>query len=285
MLRRIKRTMQIGQLIAGVAGLTFGLLVDLLSGWLQSSQGSQLVPVVIAVFVVALLISIWLWWTKPERIGLAVEHVRTLRNDREKKQNAKQGLVAFVSLYNPSGDSKAQELSIPERQELAQVGQYARLDLLNSNLAPLIDAVVTHASRLEHCWLIGTTSSTSDKAGSFVYIPAIVQYLKQECGVNCEFHYEGYSIPVDDDVSVFERTLELVGQVFEEAGTDKKIAGANMVADFTGGFRSMPLGMILACLDKDRDIQMIGTHYDEYGKWTNNRFPIIFGFEPVFRPK
>jgi hypothetical protein len=41
--------------------------------------------------------------------------------------------------------------------------------------------------------------------------------------------------------------------------------------------------MILACLDSDRDIQMIGTHYDAEGRPTGTLFPIVFKFQAVVR--
>ena len=283
MLRRIKRTMQIGQLVAGIAGLTFGLLIDFFSDWLED-QGSMYKPIVLIVFVVALLITIWLWSRRQDRIGLDIGMVKTLRSQQEKEHHARRGLIAFVSLYTPPKGSEAAALSPDERHKRAQNGEYAFLDLPKSNLAPVIDAITTHASRLEHCWLVGTTSRESKRAGSCVYIPALSRYLEEIRHVGCQFHFEEYCIPLDDDALVFDKTVELIQRIFREVDS-LEIEPGDVIADFTSGFRSLTLGMILASLDRDRDIQLIGTHYDANGRWTDERFPIIFRFEPVLRSK
>jgi hypothetical protein len=58
------------------------------------------------------------------------------------------------------------------------------------------------------------------------------------------------------------------------------IPAKEMVANIITGVRSMTLGMVLTSLDGDRDIEFIGTHYDEFGNPTGDLLPITFSFEP-----
>jgi hypothetical protein len=282
MWRRLKRAMQIRQLAAGAAGLTLGLLLDFVSDWLKGA-GAGFMLLVFALFLAALSVSVWLWWRDPGRVGLDLEPVKTLRSDAEKRQHARRGLVAFVSLYRPGPGSAAARLTPQDWRSAAEANDYARLDLANSNLATAIEAVTSHASRLEHCWLIGTIAADADIPGSQIYIPALIQYLRREKGLTCQFHHGlDLALSLDDDALVFDKTLDLIRAIFAQAGA-LELKAPDLIADFTGGIRSMTLGMILACLDGDRDIEMIGTRYSSEGAWVGPPFPIIFGFEPTLR--
>ena len=140
--------MQIRQLAAGVAGLTLGLLLDFASDWLKGA-GATFMILIFALFAVALVTSTWLWWRDPGRVGLNLEPVKTLRSDAEKRQYARRGLVAFVSLFRPAPGSAAARLAPEDWQAAARAEDYARLDLPNSNLGTTIEAVASHASRIE----------------------------------------------------------------------------------------------------------------------------------------
>ena len=282
MWQRLRQAMQLRQLTAGVAGLTLGLLLNFVSDWLTGS-GTWLVPMVAIVFFGAILVSVWLWWRDPGRVGLNLQFVKTLRTESEKRQHARRGLIAFVSLYRPTRESTAAKRSPDEWQTAAKERDYELLDLPSSNLATTIEAITTHASRLEHCWLVGTTATNPEIPGSHIYIPALVEYLRRERNVKCEFHYgTEFNLSLDDDALVFDKTLDLLRRIFRQAES-MGLSAPDMIADFTSGIRSMTLGMILACLDGDRDIEMMGIHYNPEGKWTGSLFPIIFSFEPVLQ--
>lgn len=286
MWQRLRRAMQLRQLSAGLTGLTLGLLLNVASDWL-SGPGAALIPFIVIVFGGTLLVGIWLWWRNPSRVGLDIRPVQTLRTESERHQHARRGLIAFVSLYRPGRDSQASQK--PEGWAAAAAQKdYQALDLPHSNLATTIEAITSHASRLEHCWLIGTTAADPSIPGSSIYIPALVEYFRHERGLKCAFHYgpeSGCDLSLDDDALVFTKTLSLIRNIFVQAEKDGGINlhAEEMIADFTSGIRSMTLGMLLACLDGDRDIQMIGTHYDAAGHWEGPLFPILFSFEPVLQ--
>ncbi len=284
MWQRLRQAVRFRQLIAGATGLLFGILLNVLTNAL-SSLGALFVPVtaiILILFVVLLVVNVWLWLHQPGRVGLNLQPPKTLRTDAEKQREARQGLVTFVSLYRPLEGSAAKSLKVEEWQRAARENNYQALDFPHSNLGQTIEAIASHASRLKHCWLIGTTSADPDRPSSQLYIPALVAYLHGKRGIQCDFHHgPQYEITLDDDALVFTKTLELMRQVFAEA-QGHGLGSRDLIADFTSGIRSLSLGMILACLDGDRDIELIGSHYGSDGNLIGAPFPIVFRFEPVF---
>ena len=81
------------------------------------------------------------------------------------------------------------------------------------------------------------------------------------------------------------KTYDLVRRIYRQAAGEFGIAAKDIIADFTGCPRSMTLGLILACLSVDRNIQLMGTRYDAAGKPIGQLIPIIFSFEPVLQTK
>jgi len=219
-----------------------------------------------------------------------------MRNPPEIIRNARKGMIAFVSLYNPIKDStykdlsrKEQEKKMDEFRKAAKELDYSRLNFEQSNLEPLIKAIVTHRSKLQHCWLI----ATAGERGSQLYVPVLIKYLREQKGFaerngdfGCEFHFgDKYQISLDrvSETQVVDDTHKLVESIFTEAhGSTLQLADNEIIADITSGPRSMPLGMILACLDCQRDIQFTGTEYDPIVTPTGEPVPIIFNFEPQF---
>jgi len=188
--------------------------------------------------------------------------------------------VVFVSLYRPGHQNPAGNLSPAQWLAAAEKADYHTLHLEQSNLKPIIKSIDSHASRLEHCWLVSTIASQGEQVGSIAYLPALTAYLIQEKGIRCSYHSGSqYAISLDDDVLVATKTRDLLEAIFAEA--DKLgVPDEEVVADFTGGPRSKTLGTILACLDERRTIQFAGTHYDEQGQAVGELFPIIFDFAP-----
>jgi len=170
---------------------------------------------------------------------------------------------------------------VEERLAAVERLDFERLNVRESNLQPTLEAILSHAGRLEHCWLLATRGE--EVAGSLPYARLLAEYLSTSEGVRCQFHYgEEYTISLNDDALVLNKTYDQVRQVFREAA-QLDIPPREMVADITTGVRSMTLGMVLACLDRDQDIEFVGTHYDAQGRPVGNLFPIIFSFEPVMQ--
>jgi len=279
--RNLFRTVNPVRLTLGMASNFLALIINGVSNVLGSDW--RMLSVLVTVFLVLGMVGLLL--SPRSQVEARIE-ARTLRTDEEKKRYANRGLIAFISLYRPikksppAGDNEAAWLNA------ARAMDYHGLCLEQSNLATVINAAVGHSSRLEHCWLIGTVSSDPNQPGSSDYGPAVVEFLKKEKGLACKFHTgPEYAIPLDDDALVCTKTYDLVRRIYREAGRDFKIAPNEVIADFTGSFRSMTLGLILACLSVDKNIQLMGTRYDGAGHPVGPPVPIIFSYEPMLKPE
>lgn len=275
---RIRTFLQWQRLATGLAGLSFGLLISVFSNWL-SEQWAGLLPWVGLVAVLSGLVSGWLMLRRPPGIGVLIRSPQTIRSAQEAAQYGRRGFVGFVPLYTPQPGSAAAALSTEERLAAAEALDFERLQPELSNLRPTIEAILSHASRLEHCWLLATGGQ--DLPGSLPYAHFLAEYLHRRKGLKCKFHAgQAYTIWLDDDALVLSKTYDQVRAVLQQAAR-LKLAPNEVVADITTGVRSMTLGMVLACLDGDQDVEFVGTRYDAQGRPVGDLFPIIFSFEPT----
>ncbi len=236
--------------------------------------------------------------------------------DKRRTRYAKRALIVVVVLFRPQPDSPAAKLSPEDWLSLAQKLDYQSLHLDKSNLDLAIKAVQADATRLEHCWLLATASSGTPPApkapedtevgsgarmqfllrdvgalwrpGSYDYVPVLVEYLLKNnlVSANCEFHHgTDYNLSFDvDDVSVSEETRRVVDRIFEEAKR-LGLGARDMAADISSCPRNMVLGMVLACLDEERDVQFMGTNYDANGMPVGGLVPILYTFSPRMETK
>ena len=270
------------RLLAGLSGVCFGLVVTRITNFFAA------LPWWVA--AIAAIFALITWGLslavdqKPSDIDVVIHSPQTIRTHVDVLYYARAGFVGFVPLFNPKRESSAAQLSMDERLDAARNLDFERLHLEESNLEPTIKAIRTHAQEgtLKHCWLLATVGQNAP--GSLPYARLLAEYLSQE-GLGCEFHYgDRYTIPLDDDALVLSKTYDLVKRVLEEAN-QLKITARDLVADITTGFRSMTLGMVLACLSRERDIEFIGTRYNEAGMPDRGGLtPIIFSFEPDVKP-
>jgi hypothetical protein len=286
---QLGRFVRIQRLFSAIAGFSFGLLVAVLASWLYE-YGRMLLPWLALVTFLSGLVSLLVMLRQRPEIDVVMQTPLAIRWPAESQLYARRGFVGFVPLYTPKG-SEAAAASAPEDREKARLEReravetldFDHLDIEQSNLLPTIHAILDHKERLEHCWLISTVNKDPRTPGSLPYARLLAEYLRQRKGLRCEFHCDAqYAIALDDDSLVLRKAYDKVRQAFREAA-ELKIPPRDMVADITTGIRSMPFGMILACLHRDQDIEFVGTRYDDRGKTTGELCTIIFGFEPVVR--
>ena len=280
---QLKQFLRLQRIAVGLAGLSFGLLLSVFSNWL-SEQWINLLPVVMGVALISGVVSIFFFLRQPPlRIEVAIRAPRIIRSPEQARQYARRGFVGFVPIYTPRRDSPAGQISPEEMRQAVETLDFDRLQLEQSNLRPTIEAITSHASQLEHCWLLATQCQQA--AGSLPYAHLLAEYLRRSKGLKCKFHYgAAYVISLDDDALVLSQTYDQIQQVLRQAAR-LELAPRDLVADITTGFRSMTLGMILASLDRDQDVEFVGTRYDERGQPTAALFPIIFSFEPNLEAK
>jgi len=280
---RIREFLRLQRLAMALAGLSFGLILTIIENWL-SSQGLVPLPWVIAIAVISGGMSIILLLRKRIGIEVAIRSPLIIRTLAEAQQYARRGAIAFVPLYRPNRDTAAAKLSVAEWDRAVEALDFDRLQLEESNFYPTIKALTSHASKLEHCWLLATEGK-EDMRGSLPYAPVLAAYLREHKGLRCKFHFgAAYTIPLHDDALVISKTYDHVQRIFEQA-IRLKIAPQELVADITSGIRSMTLGMVLACLNGDQDVEFVGTRYDDQGWPVGDIFPIIYSFEPTLHEK
>ena len=261
-----------------LAAFIVGIVGNRISEYLAGPW--EIVLLIVAViFVVA---SVWMK-AREETITVSMSPPITLRLPVDKERYAKKGIIVFVSLYKPMGDkSTAKNLGVNGRCQAAKQNNYKLLDLPNSNLGSAITSIITHRSRLEHCWLIATETDKPE-ASSITYLPVLETYLEEVEHMACEFHQT--TIPFGDDAQVVSKSRDLVKDIFRQS-EEFNLAEQDIVADITGGTRSVILGMILACQDEKRDVQLVGTTYDGLGNPDyTHPFPMLFSFETKVEPR
>jgi len=233
-----------------------------------------------AVAVLLVLGILLFWWHYKYRPRYHMRADITIdRSEQEIAQNARRGLIALVSMYTPQHGSAAYPLSPEERNQALELRDYKKLDIRNSNLAPLLKAIESHQSQLQYCWLISTLSSQSHQ-GSDRSARLVEQYFKDQ-GLSCQFFHE--SIPQEDDALLLRKVKELVERLLQGAVQDYGLSEKEIICDCTGAIRAMQLGVVFACLDAERDVQLMGTHYDAAGRPRGELFRIRIHFEPDLR--
>jgi hypothetical protein len=274
---RIRKYLGFSQLVTSIASLLFGMTISIASNFL-SDQWSKFLPYFGGATLVALGLSFWVWLHKPAGMDILIRAPRTVTTEAEALRYARRGFISFVPLFTQHGPPS--ENLAPDERELAIKNlDFEKLHFEKSNLAPTIKAILTHASQLEHCWLLSTTSKNGP--GTQKTARLLAEYLKQNYKLSCQFHYgDDLCVTMDEDTEILQKTYDIVKEIFEKAERSLGILGKEMVVNITTGVRSMTLGMVLACLDGERDIEFIGTKYDDNtGKPTGDLLPITFSFE------
>lgn len=283
LLARLRRVLTPGRILSTIFTISFGgLLISVVSEILAEGNLRLVIGIVGGIALVTGVGAAILYLRHPSPVVIVAKAPILVRTRGEAKKRARRGFVGFIPFFSAQSP-EARNLSPEARQQAVKDLDYVTLRIEQSNMAPTIEAITTHASRLEHCWLIGTDSKKG--SGSVEFAELLVHYLKTEKGIACEFHCpeagddEPYTVNMDDDALVFSQTHDVVVDVLNEA-EQLGIETSDMVADITTGVRSMLLGMVFACLERDQDIELVGSQYtDTGGIEPNTLFPIIFDYE------
>lgn len=258
------------------------ILISVIAGILPNVIANVITASSIAVVLIssgfsltAMLILLWIRPVFRLRFGLQIP----LRTE-DYPRYARKGIIAFVPAHILHKVPSEEQKSRQEYLLAAEQGDYKSLDFERSSFQPLVQAIMIHRSSLEHCWLI----STGGQNGSRRYTDAFINFLRTEKGLqNCQFHDPNlYMIEPNDDEALIRKVRDMIDLIYRDAKKNYQLDSRNMIADFTNGLRSTSAGMILSCLDGARDVQFIGTHYDDDGKPTGELLPMLFRFEAQF---
>lgn len=259
--------------LSGLVSLASSILTNLLSP-LFEEQGYAMA--LIFALVMAGIVLLLVKWRQSLEVDIDVDPIR---DETAEKQHAQRGIIVFLSLYKHLGGKvKPEEV----RQALVNL-DYKTLDLesmTNTTLGHQIRAIKSHRSKLKHCWIVCTRATGRSQNQSLDYAPVFAEYITREVLPELQIHYgESYSVELDDDAIVCRNTYRLVKQIYKEA-KDHGLTKNELITDITGGIRALTVGAILACMDKDVDIQYIGTRYNDQGNPTGEAFPLLVQFQP-----
>ena len=275
---RLSRFINFQRLAMSLAGTCIGILLSVLANWIGSPERLQsFLPWLAAITLFAAIFAVVAALRQPlPGISVKIGAPVALRTPLDSERYARRGLIAFVPVYNAFGDNPARNLKSPERREAVLKKDFDKLCLEhNSNFRPMITAIRSHAPKLEHVWLIATTG----KNGSEPDAELLAEYLRRDPGLKCLIH-TGHVVHLDDDINITRKVRDNVNDIFKEASEQYKIRDSEMICDITSGFRSLLLGMIFACVNKDQDVEFVGGHYDEDGQVIDEKLtPAIYDFE------
>jgi len=235
-------------------------------GWVTNVlSGSYKIPtalawVLAAVFAIAFIVNTL---QLHERIKARTTPYQVPKGkDATSVHKSKKGLIVTVSLPYPPIDWNAE---IP----------------INSNLYTLLTAIKAHGSSLEYIWLLGTADPKEGKGSGSIFaeLKEYINRNRESLGLTKDPKIEFLNtIPMEFDNQVTECVRKTVDEVFDHAA-DFGLKQSDIIADCTGGTKSMTLGVILACLEEDRDIQLIGSQYKSDGRPDgSSAFPMIFEY-------
>jgi hypothetical protein len=110
------------------------------------------------------------------------------------------------------------------------------------------EAIRAHLERLEYCWLI--VGPGEGEGSPRENAERIIREYSQHNGRQIHFEQRYLENPND-----LEAVYYLVQSIYTEARA-YKLSEADLIADYTGGTKSMTAGMVLACATReDRDMQ------------------------------
>lgn len=273
---RIRPSVLIPGVVSAGSNIIFNVVSNLISG-----APIPILTLVVTTLGIFLVVAFIFHLLKPDYVSPELYATRTIHSKEDRERYARRGLIVFVSLYNPIKIKVVDQLTVTQRIQAAKSSDYARLDFLKSNLEITITAIKTHASKLEHCWLVATKNG--ENSSSFTYIPALVKYLEKVEGIQCKFHYsEALTVSQDDDAEIAQKTIDIM-KIINKDAEKLKLKPKEMITDFSGGPRITSFGLILSSLGKDSDVQYVGTHYDDEARPKGDLFPIIFEFKPEIK--
>lgn len=281
--KRFQQSIRLERMLSGALGVLAGLMLSIFSDWIIQGQKISLIWILAGVLLTLSVVLFIIRLRHPfTDIDVAIKSPKIIRSDEQRKDYARRGFIGFTPLFKPARDSSAINLSSEDRKTAIENGDFDKLDIEHSNLLPTIQAITQHAGKLKYCWLLTTTSKNPEES-THSTASLLAKYLRTQKGLTrCDFQISKiYDIQMGDDALVLSNTFDRIKSVFAQAAR-MGLSPQDVIVDFSTGTRSMMLGMILASLTGDRDIQFMGTHYGEDGlPKPNELYPIIFSFEPL----
>lgn len=274
----------LGVLLIASVQLFSGAIPDAIGYW-NLKQFPQLIVTILGILGVLVLGISSLVNREPTSRILASRSVITQKDTRR-------GLILLASRFDPRGqlskelpaidseeNRKKRAIAIDDLLKKAiETRDTSFLDIENSNLNQALRAIRVHwkpengeTGLLEHIWLLSTGGSTQSAE-------VLALHLQNQSDFKAKIHHAGdkkwLEVPgkEGDNKELIERTKDTAARVFKEASESPfSLKSYELVADVTGGFKTMTVGLTLACLARDRDLQYVSSVVTD--------MPTIYRFE------
>lgn len=130
--------------------------------------------------------------------------------------------------------------------------------------------VTEAAERLQHCWLLITPQSRE----MFDRLAALLK----DWGYAVTLH------PIELEAPTIEATYRAVDAIYQEAASEYGLQPDQIIADLTGGLKTMTAGMVLACLPFGRALEYVESERKPDGQPRENTLhPVKVGVDFALR--
>ncbi|MSP13164.1 MAG: hypothetical protein EXR62_09430 [Chloroflexi bacterium] len=271
-------TLAIGTVLVG---LLENVLAAFMGDWeFNGIPGSLIITVVLLILLFALFF-FYRWRTPLPVIEM-----------REKAPEGKAGLVLLLSTLSalPRGspeqvkqriaavDQAVAHITTSQPSDL-QDGDFA--PLVGTNLEPELRALEYHLreDKLRECWIISTKDTKSSMGGVMKGSEAVGELLERwfhhfhpNSGVR--FHRQDYVIAPRDYMTLWQK----VDGIFRNGDVKPE----SIICDITGGLKTMSIGVALACMGGNRDMQYMASDRDWRGEplTKGQMAPILISVNP-----
>ncbi len=198
--------------------------------------------------------------------------------DPERQERRPEILVATFSGYRCPDD-----MDIEKFKEFLKHGDYKALNISEKSIGigQTIKTIEIFPS-LRKVYLIATRTKHKDGVGSFDSVYLLKQYVQEEMKRDCDIIADReHCIPLGEDTIdtyVAEKAFEITKNIFISLDDDYQPKRSKTLVDITGGTKSMSMGALLACLNPNQDVFLMGANYTAHGKPVYT-YPMIIHFE------
>lgn len=161
--------------------------------------------------------------------------------------------VSYVLLrcvVNHFAKRSRRELTLVQRENPAPRKGLVVFMSPGDRVTPAENAVKAHLAALEHCWVISGPARPGQKPTSYDNAKSLTERYQNAKEAPIQFHLKDLE---DEDNP--QQSYYLVRSIYEEARAFG-LSERDVIADYTGGTKSMTAGMVLACsTSEERDTE------------------------------
>lgn len=238
---------------------------------------------------IAGIFTFW-WWLDRQRAKARIKHLQqqSFLSLKSKAPAPAKGLILLLSSYSPSQielkNSQVLESLIQKIRETSITdltwNDLNKIDLVNSNLRPQIEAVKFHADsgKLKEVWLLSSKESSISQ-GSEITAEILEKYLQFQYGKKLAIN-SGQNYTFEDWNYI--KIWQIVQKIFQESGYKDDV----IVADITGGTKMMSVALAMACVSPKRRMQYMDSKRDWQGLPLpqGEIKPVLIDVDAIFYP-